>query len=142
MYPDIFNRNHLYAMPNQNQSLFHLFISSNEYQYPNEEWKNLWPSYLCTKNRVKPLRKNPDCVTFLLSIEEPLEKIKLESRRSKWDLYITIFPVIALTRYFIFKSRKFRWTKLVTRKKTRVQWNSSSSTLKPPLEVEELCEMK
>lgn len=78
VHPDTFNHYHLFAIPNQNKTIIippsaYLSISNSEYQYHDEECKNLWPNFLCNQNHLLPLQENPDCITSLLSVENQLQ---------------------------------------------------------------------
>lgn len=105
VHPDNFDYYHLYAIPNQNQSIIippssYLLLSNNYYQYQDDECKNIQPSFLCTRNHLIPLQNNFDCVTSLLSVGNHFQNCQQIPVQAKQQMieqineahYIGVFP--------------------------------------------------
>lgn len=79
VHSDTFEYYHLYSVPNKNQSIIippstYLTLSTDLYQYQNEECIDLKPNYFCKNNNLLPIHENPDCITALLTLSNKLDQ--------------------------------------------------------------------
>ena len=75
MYPETYSYYHLYPIPNKNNKILlppkpYLIIGNNDYQYEDNECKNLHPVYYCTEKRVFNEAKQIDCIHEILQLRD------------------------------------------------------------------------
>lgn len=106
VHSDTFDHYHLYSIPNKNRSIIippstYLSLSSNQYQYTNEECIDLQPNFLCKQQNLLFINEHLDCVTSLLSTEADISCPQIPVKLTQQLIfeinkanYIGIFPKI------------------------------------------------